>query len=185
MEHNKIQTLCMIPLFTAIIVILAQFSIPLPVGVPLSMQNAAVLLAAALLGKRNGTLSVLIYLFLGCIGLPVFANFRGGLQTFLSPTGGFLLGYPGMAYIIGTGSETSSSNIRFFISILFGLAFDYLIGIAMFCFITSTSIKTGILTCILPFLPTDLLKVILISLLSPKIKKSLHVFMQPHLPKKF
>lgn len=185
MEQKKIQTLCMIPLFTAIIAILAQFSIPLPFGIPLSLQNAAILLAAVLLGKRNGTLSVLVYLFLGGIGLPVFANFRGGLQTFLSPTGGFLLGYPGMAYIIGTGCEKDSSKIRFLLSILFGLAFDYLIGLTIFCLITSTNIRTGILTCILPFLPTDLLKIILISLLSPKIKKRLHVFIQPHPQKKF
>lgn len=180
MEHNKIQTLCMIPLFTAIIAILAQFSIPLPFGVPLSLQNAAVMLAAMLLGKRNGTLSVLIYLFLGCIGLPVFANFRGGLQTFISPTGGFLLGYPCTAYIIGSGCEKNAAPIRILIFTCFGLAIDYLFGLGIFCLVTYTSIKTGFLTCILPFVLTDLLKAILISFLGINLKKRLHIFIQPH-----
>ena len=103
----------MISLFTAVITILAQFSIPLPFGVPLSLQSSAVILSTMLLGKRNVTLCVIIYLVLGAIGLPVFANFRGGLQAFVSPTGGFLLGYPFMGYIISLGFEKNTNSVQF------------------------------------------------------------------------
>lgn len=173
MKKTNIHTICMIALFTAAISIMAQFSIPLPFGVPLSLQNFAVILTAILLGKKNGTLAIFVYLFIGLVGLPVFANFRSGLQTFLSPTGGFLLGYPFMTYLIGIGTEYRHKKgcLPFFIFL--GYLIDYLSGLLIFCLVTSTGIKTGIITCILPFIPAELIKSVLAGILGLQLRTKL------------
>lgn len=165
----------MIALCTAVISILAQFSIPLPFGVPLSLQNFAAALAAVLLGRKYGTFSIIVYLLIGLIGIPVFANFRSGPAVFVSPTGGFLLGYPLMTYLIGLGAEHRSKKGFFPFFFILGMLADYFTGLIVFCMVTSTDIYTGITACILPFLPADCIKGILAGILGFKLKQRLHL----------
>ena len=101
----NIRHLCLISLFSALIVIMAQISIPMPIGVPITMQTFAVTIAGIILGSKKGFTATLIYILLGAIGLPVFANFTGGWQSITGPTSGFILSFPLMAYIIGLGTE--------------------------------------------------------------------------------
>ena len=75
----SIQDLCGIAILTAVTAVMAQISIPMPFGVPLTMQTFAVTLAAIILGAKNGMISMMIYILLGAVGVPVFANFGGGL----------------------------------------------------------------------------------------------------------
>ena len=75
----SIQQLCYVGLFTAVIVIMAQISIPMPLGVPMTMQTFAITLAAVVLGAKLSTISCTVYLLLGAIGVPVLAGFTGGL----------------------------------------------------------------------------------------------------------
>ena len=76
MKHSNIQNICLTGLFSAIIVIMAQIAIPMPLGVPMTMQTFAVTLAGIILGSKFGALSTFIYMLLGAIGLPVFANLQ-------------------------------------------------------------------------------------------------------------
>ena len=88
MTNNKhsfsVVDLCYIAMFTTLIAVLAQVSIPLPGGVPLTLQTFAVPLAGLILGAKRGTVSALLYVLLGAVGVPVFANFTGGLGTGLA-----------------------------------------------------------------------------------------------------
>lgn len=172
MAKKNTSKLCMIALCVAVISILAQFSIPLPFGVPLSLQNFGILLTIILLGKKDSTIAVIIYLLLGLIGLPVFSNFRSGIQVFLSPTGGYLIGYPFMSYLIGYGIEHNRKSF-FFI----GYLIDYLFGLLFFCHLTASSITTGLFMCIIPFFPTDIIKTILAYTIGIQIKKRLQSFL--------
>ena len=98
-------------LFAALISILAQISIPLPfTTVPFTLQIFGIAITGLILGSKCGFISTLIYLILGAIGMPVFANFAGGISVLFGPTGGFLLGYPLMAFIIGYAKEKFNSN---------------------------------------------------------------------------
>lgn len=97
----KIKTMVYIALMAAILSIVSPISIPLAGGVPISLATLAVMLAGALLGKKWGTLSVFIYLCLGCIGLPVFAGYSAGFANVIGPTGGYLLGYLFLSFITG------------------------------------------------------------------------------------
>src|SRR5690625_1189361 len=85
----KLRMMIVTALFAAIISVLAQVVIPLPFGVPITGQTLAIGLAATILGSRLGTTSTLLYLMIGAIGMPVFAQFTGGLGILIGPTGGF------------------------------------------------------------------------------------------------
>ena len=79
MQKTNFKTLdlCMIGVVTAVIVIMAQISIPMPLGVPMTMQTFAITLAGVILGSKKGAVASLIYVLLGAVGVPVFANFSG------------------------------------------------------------------------------------------------------------
>ena len=96
----KTKELVICSIFASLTAILTQISIPLP-AVPLTMQVFAVALCGLVLGKRLGFISQIIYVLLGTIGLPVFAQFSGGIGIILGPTGGFILSFPIIAFIVG------------------------------------------------------------------------------------
>lgn len=99
--------------FTILTAMAAQLAIPSK-PVPFTMQTMAVLLAGAFLGAKNGAISQIIYLFLGIIGLPVFAQTPDGALGFarlLGPTGGYLLAFPLAAFITGFLIEMNKSYI--------------------------------------------------------------------------
>lgn len=180
MKQNtfKIQDLCMIGLFSAILAITAQISIPMPFGVPMTMQSFAVTLAGIVLGSRNGALSTLIYMLVGLIGLPVFANFVGGWQVLAGPTGGFILSFPIMAYLIGLGTELRPKwKFSHWTGIILGTTFNLLCGTIMFCAITQSPFMVGLTTCTLPFIPASIIKAILASMLGLNIRRRLQAFL--------
>ena len=90
----SVRDICYSGLFAAVIAIMAQISIPMPGGVPMTMQTFAITLAAVVLGAKLSTVSCVIYLLLGAVGVPVLANFSGGFDKFIGPTGGFLISFP-------------------------------------------------------------------------------------------
>lgn len=174
----KIQELCMIGLFTAIIVIMAQIAIPMPFGVPITMQTFAVMIAGIVLGSKNGALSTLIYMLLGAIGLPVFSNFTGGWQVLVGPTSGFIVTFPLMAYIIGLGTECRTCHKWTYpIGLILGNILNFLGGISIFCLLTQSPFVVGFMTCVLPFIPVTVLKTILASILGLDIKRRLQALL--------
>lgn len=107
----KLRMMIVSSLFAAIIGVLAQVTIPLPL-VPITGQTLAIGLAATILGARYGTISIIIYLCMGAIGIPVFAQMSGGLGSLFGPTGGYLVGFIPTAFIIGYFLEKTSFSIK-------------------------------------------------------------------------
>jgi biotin transport system substrate-specific component len=106
-EHKLVWILS----FTLLTVISAQVAVPVK-PVPFTLQTMAVLLSGAFLGARRGAYSQLVYLFLGVIGLPVFAavpNTAAGAARLFGPTGGYLLAFPIAAFITGYIIEKNKS----------------------------------------------------------------------------
>ncbi|MGB9639970.1 MAG: biotin transporter BioY [Anaerolineales bacterium] len=101
---NRKQEIFLIFISSWLIAMLAQISIPLQ-PVPLTGQTFAVLLVAALLGKKRGALTVMAYLAQGALGLPVFAGGTGGILHLIGPSGGYLFGFILAAFIVGWLSE--------------------------------------------------------------------------------
>ena len=162
-------------LFAAIISILAQISIPLPfTTVPLTMLIFAVSVTGLILGAKLGTISVLIYLLIGGIGIPVFAQFSGGIGVLFGPTGGYLLGLPLMVYIIGFSKDKFSHNTVIFLSLILGLISVYITGTLMFAAITGNTIYQSILYCVLPFILVDLIKLALAFIIGSTVSKRVY-----------
>ena len=99
--------------FTLLTVVSAQIAIPIK-PVPITVQTMAVILSGAFLGAKKGAYSQLISLFLGVIGLPVFAQIPDGALGFtrlFGPTGGYLLAFPIAAFVVGYIVEKHKSYI--------------------------------------------------------------------------
>ena len=93
-KKSNIYNLTTMALMTAVICILGPLSIPLPMSpVPISFTNLAIYFAVMLLGWKRGTISYIVYLFIGLVGIPVFSGFTGGPGKLVGPTGGYLIGF--------------------------------------------------------------------------------------------
>lgn len=171
-KNLSVRDMCLIGVFTAIISVLAQISIPMPYGVPMTLQTFAIPLAGIVLGARKGTFSTLVYVLLGAFGAPVFAGFSGGLGIVLGPTGGFILSFPLMALAAGIGMERHS-KAGLACGLVAGAALNYICGMLMFSVVTSRDLTTAFVACVLPFIPTAIIKAVLAGLLGVKIRRIL------------
>ncbi|MEE0884324.1 MAG: biotin transporter BioY [Faecalimonas sp.] len=171
-KFSKIQELCVIGLFTALICVIAPISIPMPLGVPLTLQTFILSLIAIILGAKRGASATLIYILLGAFGLPVFSNFTGGWQIITGPTGGFILSFPLMTYLVGLGVDNRSRfKGCFLICVLLGNMINLLCGTAMFCFLSKSTFIAGLTACVIPFLPITIIKIVLSWVLGLNIKR--------------
>jgi len=168
----SIRDLCYIGIFTAIITACAQLSIPMPYGVPMTLQTFAIPLAGVVLGTKKGTFSVLIYVLLGAIGFPVFAGFAGGLSIVLGATGGFILSFPLMALTAGIG-DSKNNKIWLVCGLLAGAVINYLCGMIYFTVVMSSDLKTAFIACVLPFIPVAIVKIGLVAVLGKSLKTAL------------
>ena len=97
------QSMVRIAMFTAVLSVLSVLQIPMPSGVPLTLQTFAVALCGAVLGAWSGPASVALYVAVGAVGIPVFAGMKGGIAVLVGPTGGFLFGFLFLAWLTGAG----------------------------------------------------------------------------------
>ena len=170
----SIQELCLIGVVTSIFIIMAQISIPMPLGVPMTMQTFAVMLAGILLGPRKGTIAVGLYILLGAVGLPVFSNFKGGIQCLVGPTGGFLWSFPIMACLTGLGTKYWPRRKSFFVlTLLMGNVINLLCGTAFFAFVQKVPFSAAAATCLFPFIPATIFKIVLVMVAGLNIRKRL------------
>lgn len=176
METTKkmsISTYVTIALMAAIICVLSPFSIPLPSLVPISLATLALYFTAYVLGCVKGTISCLIYLLLGLIGIPVFSGFSSGPAKILGPTGGYLLGYIFVSLICGFVVERFENRIAQIIGFVIATAVLYAFGTAWFVFQQKTTWSAAIASCVLPFLFGDAIKIIIACIAGPEIRKRL------------
>lgn len=178
--RTPVKTLVLCALCAALICILAPFSIPLPGGVPLSLATFAVMLAGVLLGAKFGTVSTLLYLLLGSVGVPVFSSFTGGFSHIATMTGGYLVGYLPLAFFSGLiyhllGRKKNGFAKLFWMAagMLAGTVVLYLLGTIWFCAISKMTFGAALAVCVIPFLPGDAIKIIAIMLLVPQLERVL------------
>jgi len=145
---DKALSVAVIPLFAALTAVGSQLSIPFG-AVPVTLQMFFVFLAGYMLKPLDAFISMLLYLVLGAIGMPVFANFSAGFMYLVGPTSGYLWAFPLTAYVIAT-----LKNRNLFVAGLTGLSIVYLLG----WFVLGMSIHTfqkAFLVGVLPFIAFD------------------------------
>ncbi|KYC45583.1 MAG: BioY family protein [Candidatus Methanofastidiosum methylothiophilum] len=168
----KSKELSFVALFAALTAVGGFISIPF-YPVPLTLQVFFVLLSGALLGKKLGALSQIVYLGLGAIGAPVFHNFTGGIGILLGPTGGFLFGFIPGAYVAGLFYEKFHNNKLHFSGLLLSIVPIYTLGILWLSFITGMPLEKAVLVGGIPFIPGDFVKSIIVFLVEKKVKNYL------------
>jgi len=164
MKSTKVSTLCAVAMTTAIIAILSQIALPSPTGVPFTLQTFAVALVGYILLPKLSFYSILLYLLLGAVGLPVFTALRGGLPHLAGLTGGFLWGYLLYAPLCSLGIKKSTGSgfhkmCPAFLGGLAGLLICHVLGVFQYTWLTTNSLKTAFFLVSLPYLPKDVLSV--------------------------
>ena len=142
--------------------------ITIPLGftpVPINLATLGVFLTGGILGKKYGSISLIVYILLGAVGVPVFAGFKGGLGVLAGPTGGYIIGYlaaflTGLLVELvsrktGTNSDKSAKSSHRAISIITamiaGLAACYALGTAWFMISTGTGLGAALISCVIRF----------------------------------
>ena len=162
--------LAYIALGTALIAVCAWITVPFTV--PFTMQLFAVFLVLMLIGGRNGTISIAVYLLLGAVGVPVFSGFKGGFGVLIGMTGGYLVGMLliGIVYWILTkliGKKLWTELLAFVI----GLLLCYLFGTVWFSVVNGEkSFFASLTVCVVPFLLPDAAKLALAYVLGRKLR---------------
>lgn len=179
MKKISVNRITYIGLFTVIIFICSVTAIP--ATVPFTLQTFGIFLALGLLGATDGTYSILIYILLGAVGMPVFSGFRGGLGILFGSTGGYILGFLLAALLFKLITHILGTTFK-------GLAIGMVCGLTV-CYISGTlwfmavSLKDGgtasffsvMATCVFPFVFPDLIKIYLALIFTKRLKPYLHL----------
>lgn len=157
----------------AIIAVLAQVIIPLPV-IPITGQTLAIGLVVTILGLKYGTLSVLLYIALGAIGLPVFQSFTGGLGILVGPTGGYIVGFIFAALVMGAYLQTFSVTYKHaIIANLLGMIVTLLFGAVWLKMMNDLSWQAAFVGGVAPFLVVGVIKAVLAAWLGVTVRQRL------------
>ena len=154
--------------------------IAVPFAVPFTMQTFAVFAALLLLGGRDGTIAIGLYLLLGLVGLPVFSGFRGGFGHLIGPTGGYLFGFlfTGLAHMLLEPLTLRCGTVARVALLFAAHVLCYLVGTVWFVAVFSArgthyGFFAALGLCVVPYLLPDLVKIALAELVSRRVKKLL------------
>jgi biotin transport system substrate-specific component len=173
----KIREMMFTAIMAAVIAVLGLLPpIPLPfIPVPITVQTLGVMLAGSILGARLGGLSLLLFVILIGLGAPLLSGGRGGLSVLIGPTGGYVLSYPVAAFVIGfMVQRTSNTGMKFWkfllSNVVGGILVVYAVGVPFLSIITDVPIAKAAIGNLV-FIPGDLLKAVLASLIAVRILK--------------
>lgn len=172
---SKTYDLVYIGMLAVLITICSWISIP--TSIPFTLQTFGVFMAVGVLGGKRGTLAVLVYILLGVVGVPVFAQFTGGLGILLGNTGGYIIGFLFSALVMwGVEHFLGRTMVVEGIAMILGMIACYIFGTAWFMVIYgrtagAVSLTAALGWCVIPFVIPDLIKIILALTLSRQVRK--------------
>lgn len=194
MKPQKTLQMVRTALFSGILCVLAPVALPVPGSpVPLSLATFAVYLTGMVLGAKQGALSVLVYLFLGTVGLPVFSGFSGGIGILLGPTGGYLFGYIPCVLMIGLRKNKKRNDKKLnvnltntkpghmkqtacdMLAMLSGTVLCYAFGTLWFMVVMdgSYTFMQALIVCVVPYFAFDAVKIVAAAALSLPLRRIL------------
>lgn len=172
-RNRKTIALTVTALMTALLCVAGPFSIPLG-PVPLSLATLMIYLAAYILEPADATAAVCIYVLLGLTGLPVFTGFSGGAAKLFGPTGGYILGYIPTAAAAGILMRgCRKSRILCVLSMALATCILYIAGTVWLKYSTGMSFEAALWAGVIPFIPGDLIKMVMASMLGSTVRSRL------------
>ncbi len=179
MKKTKSTTpeLVYVAIFAALIAVCSWIAIPSTV--PFTLQTFAVFLTLTLLGGKRGTMAVAVYLLLGAVGVPVFANFSGGIGALVGSTGGYLIGFLGTTLVYWLLVKRRKLWIEI-VALVGGLVLCYALGTAWFVVVYTQNsgaigVGTALSWCVIPYVIPDLAKLGLAVVLGGRLRRHVHV----------
>lgn len=172
-SKSKTVTLVLIGMFTAIAAVISALPIGFQIfGVPATLQTFAMAFLGFVLGKKNGTIAVAVYILLGLVGIPVYNGFAGGPSVLFGMTGGFIWGFLFIGFLCGFAYEHKNIVIKIILP-LAGLILCHVLGVIQFCIITDMKIWPAALAVSIPYLPKDILSMVIAYFAALSIRKAL------------
>ena len=174
---EKTRNMVYIALFAVLMAVCAWISVP--AAVPFTMQTFAVFLAVGVLGGRQGTLAIVVYILMGAVGMPVFSHFTGGLGVLFQATGGYILGFLFTALIMwGMEALLGRKSWVRITSMILGLIACYAFGTVWFMILYTRNtgaigLGAALLWCVVPYVIPDLIKMALALTLTRRLRTAL------------
>lgn len=159
-------------MFTAIIAVLSQIAIPMPSGVPTTLQTLVIVFCGLMLGWKTAIISVSLYIAVGAIGLPVFSGYRGGIGALFGVTGGFIFGFVPFVILCGIASNIKNRIAAIAVCIL-GLLTCHLLGIIQYMLVTNIKFIPAFITVSLPFIIKDIASCVIAYFINIQFQKSI------------
>lgn len=158
MKRSDAKRLTLIAMAVSVTALISQIAVPLPNGVPLTLQCFSVALCGFLLGARDGAVAVAVYIALGAVGAPVFTGFSGGIQHLLSLTGGFVFGFIPYAAVCGLTLrlKNKAGAVWAYALGIIGVLCCHICGTAYFSIVGGTAFWASLVVCSLPYLVKDI-----------------------------
>lgn len=167
----------LVGMFAALLAAISQISLPMPTGVPITIQVFGVALVGTVLGWKLGFLATVVYILLGAVGLPVFANFHGGLQSLTGMSGGYILAWPVMAFLSGIRFRSENKKLNLAVSVvlsLIGLMIVEFVGALQWSRLSGEmSLGAIIAYSFIAFIPKDIVITIAAVIVGGQIRKPL------------
>ena len=169
---NALKPLVFAALFAALLAAVAPFKIPLGfTPVPITLQTLVVLLSGAMLGPYYGALSMILYVAVGALGLPVFAGGGSGIGALLGPTGGYLFSYFIAAFAIGKILQIKKSPkyLDYVLAMIAGTIIIYTLGAGWGMVVTGLGLAAIMIGWVLPFIIGDAIKLLIAAYIANKV----------------
>lgn len=174
---NKASVTGMVYVGTAAALLAICSWICIPLTVPVTLQTLGVFLVSGLLGMKRGTAATVVFIIMGAIGIPVFAEFTGGVGILLGNTGGYIIGFIFTALIVGFASDKFKGKLMpVAIAMVLGVLVCYAFGTLWFAVVYAKSNEpAAILTilgwCVFPFILPDGIKIAVAAILTARLRK--------------
>lgn len=174
-NKSKLYQLTSYALVTALLCIFAPMSVPIG-PIPISLTNLILYFAIYILGCKGTTISYIVYLLLGIVGLPIFSGYAGGLGKVAGPTGGYLVGFIFITVFAGLVFDKTKGKMRVpftIITMIVTTAICYLFGTIWFVLQMQYEFAYALSICVYPFIPFDLAKIAIATALGLAVRKPL------------
>lgn len=177
MKKDQIKDMSLIAVGSVVLAVCSWLTVPFVI--PFTMQTFGLYILLLVLGGKRATLSVLLYIALGAIGIPVFSGFNAGVGALLGPSGGFILGFAlaGVVYL-SFGKKTLTSRSARLCALLLATGAFYVSGTAgyvLWCAGGSKAVSfgTSFSVCVLPYIIPDALKMSVACFVAKRIKNAI------------
>lgn len=170
----SVKNMVMVGMFAAFLAVMSQISLPMPTGVPITIQVFAVALVGVVLGWKLGLAAVVVYIFIGAVGAPVFANFQAGIQVIVGVTGGYILAWPVMTVLCGIRPKTGNARLNLAVNIvlaLVGLAVCEGVGALQWALLTDGDLTAIMIYSFTAFIPKDIVLTVMAVIVGRQVRR--------------